>query len=99
MRVRLSLFIAVALLAFAAISPAAGAQQINPTGPGDAQLAQYVEPEAGGGGQAPPAPSEREVSELAFTGLTLLPLALIGVGMVFAGLAWQRRRADSPRPA
>jgi hypothetical protein len=96
MRIRLSLVVAVALLAFATISPAANAQQINPTGPGDAQLAQYVEPETGGGGQAPPAPSEREVSELAFTGLTLVPLALVGVGMLFAGLAWQRRRAVTP---
>jgi hypothetical protein len=98
MVVRISALCAVALLLAVAVAAPASAQQISPGGP-DAQISEYVAPAGGAGAAGEPGPpgapgpsgEAGAAGELAFTGLTLLPLALIGVGLVSVAVALRRR--------
>jgi hypothetical protein len=86
-----------AVLALAILAAPAGAQvNINPGGP-NAQLAQYVQPERGGGGNRPAQVVEAAggSGQLPFTGLMILPLAMIGVGLVLGAAAVGRRARDA----
>jgi hypothetical protein len=93
---RLTILVVVLALGGILATPAA-AQQPSPGGP-DAQVNQYVEPEVSVG-EAPPGQPPGEVGQagdLAFTGLVILPLAMLGIALILGALALRRRRARVP---
>ncbi len=87
----------VAMLSFAVAVPAvASAQSVSPS---DEQYRDGVLGVAANGGpEDPSAKSDDSGSELPFTGLDLVAIAAIGVGLVGAGFVVRRAaRNDGPR--
>ncbi len=84
----------VAVLAVAAVAAVSSAQQVNVGAP-NSQVDQYVPAQpTGGGGHKPLAPvagPTGNAGQLAFTGLNLLPLVMIGSLLVCVALALRRR--------
>ncbi|MGH2950762.1 MAG: hypothetical protein ACRDKX_01805 [Solirubrobacterales bacterium] len=98
MALRLSGIWVVSLLIAAAFAAPAAAQQVSPGGP-NAQVSEYIEPGGGGGaGQVPGlgggAAEPGAAGDIPFTGLTILPLVMIGVALIAVVVLLRRRQAS-----
>ena len=111
MGARLALTLVAAILAMAAFAPSASAQQVGPGGP-NAQVGEYVGPTqeidpTGSGGEANnpslagggPTGEVGASGKLPFTGLWLVPLAVLGITLALVAVAVRRRNDPSAAAA